>query len=300
MPFTTIENSTTFDAYFNAAQNATAKADILAAMKDAYDRSPIAQNMFDTWVNAGKAISINYTSNNAFVDRATNKLYIDPAFIIDNSYITPTGEAFAETLQTLLLHELGHALTNALGFANLTDADPADPTNTPIDRINYVNITTNYKGENVIFVNTIFKELGIPEQVSYIAYDSEGTLHTAGYQYTNGAAINGAVSVDQAIIDTKNLGTSRDLLIGGALANTLIAGNGSDFLYGNKCDDQLNGGDGSDTYGSSKTDGKDVITDSDGQGQVVIDGKQISGAAKYVNAMTWTLDGYTLTKVGAT
>jgi hypothetical protein len=74
MTFTTVQNSTIFDAFYSAPQNATAKANVLAAMQDAYNRSPIARNMFDTWVNAGKTISINYTSNNAFVDRATNKL----------------------------------------------------------------------------------------------------------------------------------------------------------------------------------------------------------------------------------
>jgi Ca2+-binding RTX toxin-like protein len=90
----------------------------------------------------------------------------------------------------------------------------------------------------------------------------------------------------------------QDLLIGDSAANSLTGGAGGDGLVGNKGNDNLNGGDGNDTYGFSKTDGRDVITDSDGQGQIVIDGKQISGAAKYVNATTWTLDGYTLTKVG--
>jgi hypothetical protein len=84
------------------------------------------------------------------------------------------------------------------------------------------------------------------------------------------------------------------------VSTTFHGTSSGDIIYGHTNSDNLNGGEGSDTYGFSKTDGKDVITDSDGQGQVVIDGKQISGAAKYVNAMTWTLDGYTLTKVGAT
>jgi predicted chitinase len=81
--------------------------------------------------------------------------------------------------------------------------------------------------------------------------------------------------------------------------DNIKGGGSSDELYGGKGNDQLLGGDGSDTYGFGKTDGKDVITDSDGQGQVVIDGKAVSGAAKYVNATTWTLDVYTLTKAGA-
>jgi trimeric autotransporter adhesin len=99
--------------------------------------------------------------------------------------------------------------------------------------------------------------------------------------------------------DIMNGADGNDIVDGGTGNDILEGGKGSDLLVGGKGDDQLNGGDGSDTYGFSKTDGKDVITDSDGQGQIVIDGKLISGAAKYVNATTWTLDGYTLQKAGA-
>jgi hypothetical protein len=122
--------------------------------------------------------------------------------------------------------------------------------------------------DNVKFVNQIYKELGHPEQVSYIAYDLKGTLNKLNYQYTNGAAIDAARSGD-INMSSAALGASNDLLIGGTSPNTLESGDGNDFLFGGGGDDELNGGAGRDTgvYFGTKAD-YDIKKNSDGSWSV--------------------------------
>jgi hypothetical protein len=125
------------------------------------------------------------------------------------------------------VHELGHALTGRR------------------DNGDYV---TDYKGENVKFVNQIYQQLGLPEQISYIAYDDDGSLHELNFDYTKGATIDRAVSRDSNW-NSSAAGNSRDLLIGGPSANTLQSGDGNDFLWGAGGNDSLFGGNGTDTVG---------------------------------------------------
>lgn len=215
----TFSQKTTFTG-FTAAQ----EAQILAALQTAYDGSSTAKTMFDNWINAGNTIDIKFLSGKFQAFASTGRLEIDFAELNNASYITPTGKAVKDTLLTGLVHELGHALTGRLD--NVTDLD--------------------YKGDNVRFVNQIYKELGLPEQVSYIAYDFNGTLHKLNYEYTNGAAIDAARSLNTSINSTA-LGMSNDLLIGGSSANLLQSSDGKDFLFGAGGDDELNGGAGTDT-----------------------------------------------------
>ncbi|MCC3404921.1 MAG: cadherin-like domain-containing protein [Microcoleus sp. PH2017_10_PVI_O_A] len=134
----------------------------------------------------------------------------------------------------------------------------------------FKNYVTNldYKGDNVKFVNQIYKELGHPEQVSYIVYDLKGTLNKLNYQYTNGAAIDAARSGD-INMSSAALGTSNDLLIGGSSPNILQSSDGNDFLFGGGKDDVLNGGAGTDTgvYFGTQLD-YDIKKNSDGSWSV--------------------------------
>ncbi|MFN9403073.1 MAG: Calx-beta domain-containing protein, partial [Dolichospermum sp.] len=132
-----------------------------------------------------------------------------------------------DTAVTAIVHELGHALTGRR------------------DNGDYV---TDYKGENVKFVNQIYQELGLPEQISYIAYDDDGSLHELNFDYTEGATIDRAVSRDSDW-NSSAAGNSKDLLIGGPSANTLQSGDGNDFLWGAGGNDSLFGGNGTDTVG---------------------------------------------------
>jgi hypothetical protein len=154
----------------------------------------------------------------------TGRLEIDLALLNNASYISTTGKAVKDTLLTALVHELGHALAGKQDNV------------TPLD----------YKGDNVRFVNQIYKELRLPEQVSYIAYDFNGILHKLNYEYTNGAAHDAARS-GNTNMSLAALGASNDLLIGGSSPNILESGDGNDFLFGGGKDDTLNGGAGIDT-----------------------------------------------------
>ena len=98
-----------------------------------------------------------YTSGGA----GTGILEIDFAELDSASYISKAGTAEKDTLLTGLVHELRDGLTGRKD--NVTNLD--------------------YKGDNVKFVNQIYKELGLPQQVSYIAYDRTGKLHKLNYHY---------------------------------------------------------------------------------------------------------------------
>ena len=90
-------------------------------------------------------------------------------------------------------------------------------------------------------------------------------------------------------IDTEISGSSRhDVLVGRSKSDTLLGGEGNDFLFGGKGDDHLkggsgrnllNGGEGRDFYYFNTADGDfdDTIIDSDGKGQLKIDGESLLG-----------------------
>ena len=205
---------------FNPGQEAA----ILAVLETAYNKSKIAKAMFDDWFkNPANTLDIKFASGQFRAAPGTGKVEIDFAPLNNASYISPTGRAVPDTLTTALLHELVHALTGKRD--NVTSSD--------------------YKGDTVRFANQIYKELNLPEQVSYLASDNKG-LHKLNYEYTNGAAIDSAVTRNGST-STASLGMSNDLLIGGPNDNILISGRGNDFLFGAGGNDKLNGGLGTDT-----------------------------------------------------
>lgn len=67
-----------------------------------------------------------------------------------------------------------------------------------------------------------------------------------------------------------------DDLYGGNGRDTLVGGAGDDYLSGEGGDDILRGGAGEDTYHFDDAFGKDSVTDSDGQGSILIDTKALS------------------------
>jgi len=268
---------TTFTG-FTTAQQAT----ILAAMQTAYNGSSTARTMFENWISTGKVIDIRFVADTLQAYSSTGIVEIDLATLNNASYISPNGTAVKDTLTTGLVHELGHALTGKRD--NWTDSD--------------------YKGDNVKFVNLIYKELGLPEQVSYIAYDSSGTIHKLNYQYTNGAAIDAARSGD-INMSSAALGTSNDLLIGGPSANILQSSNGNDFLFGAGGNDELNGGTGKDTavYSGTPLD-YDIRKNSDGSWAVRnVRGAKDAGSDTLKNVEVLQFNGgktYELKKNGLT
>jgi len=223
MAFADIEAKTTIVGFTDAQKTA-----ILADLKTAYEGSAIAKQMFDSWIaTAGHLINIKYVAGvyQAYTigNSGTGNVEIDPAYITDLSYINDKGTPILHSQLGAVVHELGHALTGR--HDNLTDTD--------------------YQGDNVKYINTIWAQLGLDLEISYIA-QARNNLHTVGYTYTNGAAINAARTGD-IDINTSALLVSNDLLIGGPSNNILQSGFGSDFLFGAGGNDQLLGGIGIDT-----------------------------------------------------
>ena len=227
MPFSQIKDKTTITGFSGA--DATI---ILDALKTAYNGSSIAKKMLDDWVNGGKTIDIKFVANAFQAYANTGKLELDLAYIKTLSYISDTGQAVLHSVVGAIVHELGHALTGRLDNHNVPGGE--------------------FMGDNVKFTNTIWNQLGIPKEISYVAqaWDIGNTpapgydLHRSGYEYTNGDAVNGAITSNGAVLST---GATNDLLIGGPSANKLTPGAGNDFMAGAGGNDEMNGGAGKDT-----------------------------------------------------
>jgi Calx-beta domain/Domain of unknown function (DUF4114)/RTX calcium-binding nonapeptide repeat (4 copies) len=177
-----------------------------------------------------------YEANDFKSEDFAGKLFIDLDYLKGLTYIDERGEAVPYLLIQALTHEFGHALKGLV--------DPPAFSDQLID----------YKGTNVPFVNTIWKQLGFEPMSTYFA-TAKSSLQQVGYQYTNYSNIDSAVNVESS---TKNApvnwntsklsnSLSKDLLIGGLKDNLLESGDGDDFLFGGAGDDTLDGGTGTDT-----------------------------------------------------
>lgn len=195
-------------------------------LKDSYAGSAKVRTMLDKVVSQNKTLVIDYKAGafQAFV--SAFKLEIDLAFLTNAAYINPKGKAIKDTPTSAILHELVHAIEG------LRD--------TPRD------LNTNDDGPTVRFVNPLYVELGIAQQLSYEGYSSNGDF-TVGKQYTGGNTIDVAhLSYGATDTSGNNPGT-RDLIIGaGNVANTIKTGAGNDYLWGRGGNDSLTGGKGDD------------------------------------------------------
>jgi hypothetical protein len=177
MSFADVQNKTTISG-FSVADEAT----ILAAMKTAYEGSATARAMFDDWISVpGNTIIINFVKGAFQAYTNAGELEIDLNRLPSLKYIDNHGTVVKHTTVTTIVHELVHALTvrrdDGIGAIN----DKGDP--------------TDYQGATVSFSNIIYRELGFPEQNSYIGQDNSNE----GTQYTNGAAIDRSVVIDAAL-----------------------------------------------------------------------------------------------------
>lgn len=178
-----------------------------------------------------------FAADNKFkADPGTGNLWVHPSYLDSAgvSYIDDRGTAIPYTFVAALIHEFGHALAGKKDNVSSTD----------------------YQGENVAFVNKIWRQLGIAPAISYTA-TAESRDQKMGYAYTNFSPIDAAFNVDDYYKEldaglrgdwgSLALGDSKDLLIGGSRKNTLESGAGNDFLFGGGNDDLLKGGEGIDT-----------------------------------------------------
>ncbi len=244
--------------FFNDAMSSGNRADITAALRTAYEGSSVFQRLVDRWLSDDEhRIAINYVPGAlAAIGNFSGTIVIDPAAVEDLQYIDNNGTARSETLITSLVHELIHALSQFQD--NGVNENPS---------------SWDYRGDTVARSNLIYRELGLPEQNSYVAVDGTGGLILEnGFEYTNGAEIdrswvwnpdvllaNGAIRMDW---DTSNIWNSDDLLIGAELSNVLTSGGGDDFIYGGRGFDTLDGGRGHDfLHGGTGTQVRDLDDD---------------------------------------
>ena len=78
--------------------------------------------------------------------------------------------------------------------------------------------------------------------------------------------------------DVVDGGGGADLIAGGAGDDDLFGGSGDDVLRGGRGDDDLAGGAGDDTYRFQPDSGSDIVTDSDGQGRILVDDEVLGGS----------------------
>lgn len=243
MSYKDIAKATNIDESFSNADKKT----ILGVIKEAYRESSIARDMFDHWV-IDKGRDINFIFNKGDFSAWNGKVWLDMDELDNASYIDKSGNAVQDYPFTAIIHELGHALTARLD--NWTSAEPA--------------------GENQIFANKIYKQLGYTEQLAYMAYDASGDIIQRGVDYTDGARIDSAWvkkwdDLPNDYDTTHNGKFTRaydDLVIGSADDNVLETGRGDDFIYGLGGDDELIGGAGSDRLNGG--DGADILNGGDG------------------------------------
>src|SRR5690606_39396420 len=154
------------------------KAAILAAMRFIYEGSATARGFFHRWLSDNSDnIEVIYTPGVLNAPPDEGKLFLDLKSISNALFIDNNGTAVRDSLVSMLAHELVHALEG-------TDNDIREVTD------------TDYKGTTVPVANTIYEELNLGvQQNSYISYDIEGSILSAGFQYTEGVAIDRSVVV---------------------------------------------------------------------------------------------------------
>ncbi len=220
--------------------------DILALFAVAYENSTRLAGRVNLWLNdpanAGKDIEITYipTSNPsapgfAFLNQGL--IFLNPELSDDLLYIDKGGTAVAASVLSVLVHEIGHAVS----------LNRDDPT--------YANL----EGDNIAnLVNDWYRDLGIPEEAGYLsrALISENVL-VKGRNYTEGKPIENAI-VDRGfplsgiVVDTINTDFLTNgvvgpvLFVGSSLSNSVTGTDENDYLYGGDGSDDLNGAGGDD------------------------------------------------------
>jgi Calx-beta domain/Domain of unknown function (DUF4114)/RTX calcium-binding nonapeptide repeat (4 copies) len=295
---------------------------ILRIIQVTYNNSDKAKSIIEKW---GQKITITFQEGqfNAgtpnLYKTPQGKIYIDPSFLNDLSYINDKGKAIPYTLFGALVHELVHAVTGLEDNIKIGNAMTGSAGNFT---------TSDYQGDTVRLTNTIWEELrskisflnpdsiniisaGLDKEISYLGKAANtppeqfGELQKIGYDYTNGKQIDTAVNVDAFYVgteetrklprnwNTSELLNSKDLLIGGPGANKLESGAGDDFLFGGGGNDTLNGGTGKDTavYVGSRSE-YDIKKNQDGSFSISNKGNsQGAGTDKMIDIEFAQFDG---------
>ena len=238
---------------------------INALFAQAYEGSTSLAAQVTLWLNnpsnIGKNITITYVPRSdpnspGYAFSGAGEIFITPDRCDDLLYISENGNAVQHSVLSVLVHEIGHAITGVRD----------DPT------------YSNLKGGNISqYVNNWYGELSIPKEAGYLSRAfAETSILAVDKEYTEGIHIENAIvdlggqpvgiAVDVvnpdflgngvtgpvlfvgSYLDNDVRGTdSADYLYGAGGADFLIGAGGADKLYGEADEDYIEGGDDDDT-----------------------------------------------------
>lgn len=240
----------------------------MAAIFEKYMQSSTSNIRFSEFVGSFTgAVTFGNISNGGWIDINTSE--ISNAWWFNDRGVLVNPPAYIQ-----IGHELLHYLEG------LSDAgNNLGPTDAEISGAGW-----DFKGSDTVKLNSITKELGIPELVRS-GYQPAGLLSSVElspfkteYSYTNGAIVDITVVSSQpsqaneinlshrseSILifglggeDYLQLGSGNDFAYGGDQDDIIIGGAGNDHLYGESGNDDLDGGDGDDVIEGG--DGADIL-----------------------------------------
>ncbi|EFV81187.1 MULTISPECIES: calcium-binding protein [Neisseria] len=152
----------------------------------------------------------------------------------------------------------------------------------------FLNTRTNFsKDFEEAFLSPNFKQLFVKHMANYDTFGNKGNNKiVADGSYSRDSLLigrsktylkSGAYMYGDAGDDVLKGTNQNDILLGGSGNDVLIGGNGNDILVGNSGRDKLFGGKGYDKY---RADNSDIIRDSDGKGEVSLNGYILQGGVR--------------------
>ena len=152
----------------------------------------------------------------------------------------------------------------------------------------FLDTRTNFsKDFEEAFLSSNFKQLFVKHMANYDTFGNKGNNKiVADGSYSRDSLLigrsktylkSGAYMYGDAGDDVLKGTNQNDILLGGSGNDVLIGGNGNDILAGNSGRDKLFGGKGYDKY---RADNSDIIRDSDGKGEVSLNGYILKGGVR--------------------
>lgn len=152
----------------------------------------------------------------------------------------------------------------------------------------FLNTRTNFsKDFSEAFLRPEDKQVFVKHMANYDTFGNKGNNKVvADGSYSRDSLLigrsktflkSGAYMYGDAGDDILKGTNQNDILLGGSGNDVLIGGNGNDVLAGNSGRDKLFGGKGHDKY---RADNLDIIRDSDGKGEVSLNGYMLQGGVR--------------------
>ena len=215
----------------------------------------------------------------AYEERYNGRAY--STGISGNLYPYVKGKSFGEVKDLIARQNMyGMYPSNGTGSIRMTYYE------TDIEY--FLNTRTNFsKDFEEAFLSPNSKQLFVKHMANYDTFGNKGNNKiVADGSYSRDSLLigrsktylkSGAYMYGDAGDDVLKGTNQNDILLGGSGNDVLIGGNGNDVLAGNSGRDKLFGGKGHDKY---RADNLDIIRDSDGKGEVSLNGYILKGGVR--------------------